>query len=328
MIRSQYFSTDSPPVLELPEHRWLETIREHTGVLWVDIFDEPADRCRAIFKDIFGFHPLVIEDALLDSHSPKINEWDGYLYVVMHTPTPDTPDEPSLKTEEIDIFLGKGYIITYHKASVDCITKLWQMNFQDQRIAQKGPGYLLYRLGDQLVDLYLHIVDRIDQDIDNFEDVIFANPQNVVLEDIFTRKSDLLHLRKMLSYQREVYNKLARDEYKEVDPSIRIYFRDIYDNFVRIHDLAESLREMLSGTLDIYLSMINNQMNQIMKILTVFTALFMPLSFLTGFFGMNFFAAQAGLALWTGGAAFTVLLLVMGLLPVSMLLWMRRRKWF
>jgi magnesium transporter len=328
MIRSQYFSPDSRVVSTLAPDLWKDLIAEPAGVLWVDIFDEPADRSRDLFGEVFGFHRLVIDDALQDTHSPKINEWDGYLYVVIHAPFVDSGAQAGVTTKEFDIFLGKNYILTYHKKQVACISHLWESISQDHRVLQKGPSYILYRLGDQLVNDFLEIIDQIDQQIDGFEEVIFSNPQQLVLEEIFTHKSDLFHLRRILSYQREVYNKLARDDYVEINSANRVYFRDVYDHFVRIHDIAEGLREMISATLEIYLSMINNQMNQIMKTLTLFTALFMPLTFLTGFFGMNFFAPQAGLEIWSGREVFGLLMITLLLVPAAMFLWMRRKQWF
>ncbi len=132
---------------------------------------------------------------------------------------------------------------------------------------------------------------------------------------------------RILLPQREVMNKLARDEYRVVDPRDRIFFRDIYDHLVRLHDLNESLRDLASGALDSYLSVVNNRMNDIMKTLTIITTLFMPITFLTGFFGMNFFEPVANLVGWTAREVFSVTLAIMLLFPVGMFLWMRRRTW-
>ncbi len=134
-------------------------------------------------------------------------------------------------------------------------------------------------------------------------------------------------MRRILLPQREVLNKLARDDYNVIDPKDRIFFRDIYDHLVRLHDLNESLRDLVSGALDSYLSVINNRMNEVMKTLTLITTLFMPLTFITGFFGMNFFEPVAGLIGWTSRDAFYTTLLITALLPIGMYIWMRRRTW-
>jgi magnesium transporter len=134
-------------------------------------------------------------------------------------------------------------------------------------------------------------------------------------------------MRRILLPQREVMNKLARDDYKVIDPRDRIFFRDIYDHLVRLHDLNESLRDLVGGAQDTYLSVVNNRMNEVMKTLTIITTLFMPLAFVTGFFGMNFFEPLGLMKSWTSSGVFYVTLAITLLLPIGMYIWMRRRTW-
>jgi magnesium transporter len=163
--------------------------------------------------------------------------------------------------------------------------------------------------------------------VDQIEDQVFDRPRREILEQIFALKRILLTMRRILLPQREVLNKLARDDYRVIDPRDRVFFRDIYDHLVRLHDLNESLRDLVSGALDTYLSVTNNRMNEIMKVLTVITTFFMPITFITGFFGMNFFEPVAHLIGWTGEQVFTAALAVMVGLPFFMYLWMRGRTW-
>jgi magnesium transporter len=172
------------------------------------------------------------------------------------------------------------------------------------------------------------VVEEIDEAIDQTEDEVFDRPTPETLEHIFMLKRAALHLRRIIGPQREVLNKLARDDYRVIDSRARIYFRDVYDHLVRLHDITESIRDLVSGALDTYLSVINNRMNEIMKTLTIFTAMFMPLSFIGGFFGMNFFAPVAPLVKWTGIPAFVFTLVITILTPVAMYLWIRRRGWW
>jgi magnesium transporter len=144
---------------------------------------------------------------------------------------------------------------------------------------------------------------------------------------IFSAKRAVLHLRRIIGPQREVMNKLARDDYRVIDSKARVYFRDVYDHLVRLHDITESIRDLVGGTLDSYLSVINNRMNEIMKTLTLITTLFMPLSFITSFFGMNFFVPSAPLTSWVTKQVFMVALLFLVLMPVGMFFWIRRRGW-
>ena len=153
-------------------------------------------------------------------------------------------------------------------------------------------------------------------------------PSNEIVQRIFTLKRATLHLRRVLSPLREVLNKLARDDYAVIDAKDRVYFRDVYDHLVRLHDISESLRDLVGGVLDTYLSVINNRMNEIMKTLTIITTLFMPIAFVTGFFGMNFFQPVAnGLIPWTDNPAFILMMIIVIGTPLGMFIWMRKRKW-
>jgi magnesium transporter len=172
------------------------------------------------------------------------------------------------------------------------------------------------------------VVDDMDEEIEWVEDQVFDKPTPDIVQRLFGLKRATLQLRRTLSPLREVLNKLARDDFKVVDAADRIYFRDIYDHLVRLHDISESLRDLVGGALDTYLSVINNRMNDIMKTLTVITTLFMPISFLASFFGMNFFQPiSPSLAKWTGLFPFIISMGIMLLLPAGMLLWLRRRGW-
>ena len=164
----------------------------------------------------------------------------------------------------------------------------------------KRAGHLLYWLADELVADYMPVVEAVDEAIDQIEDQVFDNPEPSLLEQIFALKRALLHLRRIIAPQREVLNKLARGDYAVIDAEDRVFFRDVYDHLVRLYDIAESLRDLVGSALDTYLSVVNNRMNEVMKTLTVITTLFMPISFLVGFFGMNFFQVTIPLAAWTG----------------------------
>jgi magnesium transporter len=174
---------------------------------------------------------------------------------------------------------------------------------------------------------YMPAVEKIDDAIDQLEDQVFGRPSPRTLEKLFALKRVLLAMRRIIIPQREVMNKLARDEYKVIDPKDRVFFRDIYDHLVRLHDLNESLRDLVSGAVDTYLSVINNRMNEIMKTLTVITVLFMPLTFLTGYFGMNFFEPLGNLRAWTTNPVFYLTLATIILMPIGMYVWFRRRTW-
>jgi magnesium transporter len=299
-------------------------LRDAAGLLWVDLVGEPPDVCEPILRETFGFHPLAIEDALEESHVPKIDDWGQYLYLVLHAVVLNDGD---VDTVELDLFLGKNYVVTHQTRPLAAVDRVWTACQRDARQLERGAGRLLYSLADELVADYMPVIEGIDEAIDQIEDQIFDNPHPRMLENIFSLKRALLKLRRIITPQREVLNKLARGDYGVIAAQDRVFFRDVYDHFFRLYDVSESLRDLLGGALETYLSVVNNRMNDVMKTLTVITTLFMPLSFVVGFFGMNFFQPAISLNAWTGQGAFALTLAGMVLTPAVMYIWMRRRGW-
>jgi magnesium transporter len=275
----------------------------------------------------FGFHPLAVDDALQESHVPRVDDWDTYLYIVLHAVTLDGADQLALDTLELDVFLGSNYLVTHRTRHMAAVDRLWTACQRDERHLKEGGAHLLYALADELVADYMPVVEGLDEAIDQVEDQIFSTATPSLLEQIFALKRALVHLRRIIAPQREVLNKLARGDYATISAKDRVFFRDVYDHLVRLHDITESLRELVSSALDTYLSVVSNRMNDVMKTLTLITTLFMPMSFLAGFFGMNFFQAAAPFEAWTGRVAFGLMIAAMILLPLGMFLWIRRRAW-
>lgn len=327
MIRSLYSDQDGTLQTNLDTVDFQAVLQNEAGLLWVDFEATPPAEDEPILREVFGFHPLAIEDALQENHVPKLDDWVNYLYIVLHAVTFDKGKDDYLETQELDIFVGRNYMVTHHDQPIRAIDAVLANVQRDQRHLRNGADHLLYRLVDTVVDHYMPVVEALDDEIDHKEDEIFSNPTTGTLEEIFALKRAVLDLRRILAPQREVVNKLARDDFAVIDARDRIYFRDIYDHLVRLYDITESVRDLLSGTLDTYLSVINNRMNDIMRTLTVITTLFMPISFVTGFFGMNFFASDHPLTRWVQQPVFFLVLALMLLTPLGMFLWMRRRGW-
>lgn len=297
------------------------------GVLWVDLIETSYEESEQILLDLFGFHPLAVSDALDEVHVPRVDDWGDYLYLVLHNIRFDSQKEEPLKTDELDVFLGKHFLVTYQNVGIPIIDRVRGMLERDARFLQLGADHLFYKIADDMIAETLPVVDLMDDEIDTLEDRMFQSTNQELLERIFTLKRSLLHLRRILMPQRELFNKLARGDDHVIDPQERVFFRDIYDHLVRLYDISESLRDLISGVLETYLSVINNRMNDVMKTLTIITTLFMPISFLTGFFGMNFFAAEPPFSVWTTRPVFFLVICVFVLLPIGMYIWMRSRKW-
>jgi magnesium transporter len=327
MIRSLCFVPGEELRTNIPVKELSTILKNPNALLWLDFEAEPDPSAESILTGIFRFHPLAVDDALKQTHTPKVDDWGTYLYIVLNSMSLNRDRGINTVVNELDVFLGKNFVVTHHDDPIVSITRAWEMLPQDARYTSHGPDHLLYKIIDDVVAGYWPMVEFIDNEIDMIEDRVFTNPVPGMLEDMFALKRTLVAMRRVIMPQREVLNRLARDDFEVVDEKDRIFFRDIYDHLVRLHDLNESLRDLLSGAMEAYLSVINNRMNEVMKVLTIITTLFMPISFITGFFGMNFFGPVANLSNWTGMAAFIAMLLVVSGLPISMFIWMHKRKW-
>jgi magnesium transporter len=327
MLRALYFNGIEDLLTEISPDGYAVALQNKSGILWVDFGGEEPKDAEGILLHTFGFHPLAVDDALQETHVPKVDDWEQYIYIVMHAISFASGEE-DIEGIELDIFLGENYIVTHHDLPIQALDRVWDACTKDVRHFKRGADHVLYKLTDDLIVDYMQVVETLDEEIEIVENQVLGNPSAEIVQRIFTLKRATLHLRRVLSPLREVLNKLARDDYAVIDAKDRIYFRDIYDHLVRLHDISESLRDLVGGVLDTYLSVINNRMNEIMKTLTIITTLFMPISFLTGFFGMNFFQPiSKDLINWTNNPAFILMLVIILGTPLGMFLWMRRRKW-
>ncbi len=327
MLRAIYYKGNGDIITEVSPKDYASALQDTAGVLWVDFGGEEPEPSEDILIHTFGFHPLAVDDALHETHVPKVDDWEQYIYVAMHAIS-FTAGDDDINAIELDIFLGDHYIVTHHDEPIPALDRVWDQCTHDVRYFKRGADHVLYELTDQLVVDYMQVVESLDEEIELVENVVMGRPGADVVQRIFTLKRATLHLRRVLSPMREVLNKLARDGYPVIDAKDRVYFRDVYDHLVRLHDISESLRDLVGGVLDTYLSVINNRMNEIMKTLTLITTLFMPISFVASFFGMNYFQpVSKQLIPWTSNPAFIITMLIIIAAPMSMFLWMRRRQW-
>ncbi len=327
MIRVMRRTGSARTALSLTLSELPEALKDRGSVTWVDFAAEPDASAQEVLAGTFGFHPLAIDDAIRESHVPKVDDWGEYLYIVLHEIAMESSDGERLRTRELDIFLGPNYLVTHHEEPLSSLERAWEASLRDERVTASGAARLLYRLVDELVDGHMPAVDALDDELEAVEEKALGSPARPVLEKVLALKRSLLGLRRVIAPQRETLGKLSREGFSTIRPEDRVYFRDIYDHLVRLADIAENLRDQAGGVLEIYLSVVNNRMNEIMKTFTLITTLFMPISFLTGFFGMNFFSPTGLLPGWTGVAVFVGVGAAFVLVPVGMFLWLRRRRW-
>jgi magnesium transporter len=330
-IRVVYRSGAGDVNADWPVDRIAEAIADTQGTLWVDIEDRESNTARVepLLRDVFGFHALAIEDALKECHVPRVDNWDRYLYMVFHSVSFDASDM-ELRLHELDLFLGQNYLVSYHSEPLPVTDQLRRNLERDQgQSLERGADHVLYLLLDLLVADYLPVIEHLDDAIDNAQDEVFGTPSTRTLHRIFQVKRAALRLHRTLIPEREVLNRLARDTYSQIDAQDRVYFRDVYDHTVRLHDISETLRDLISGALDTYLSAISNRTNEIMKTLTLVTVMFLPMTFLAGFFGMNYFGATLAFqSELPHTLLFWITCFVMFVTPFCMAYWARMRKWY
>jgi magnesium transporter len=265
-----------------------ELLQDQSNVIWVDM-EAPTEKDEQVLLDVFHFHPLTVEDCRENRHYPKVEEFPGYIYFIVHGVRAETsPDR--FNTIELDGFLGGTYVITYHHDTFRSITNVKQLLRTSPIACQRGPAFLLHQILDQVVDYYSPVLDDFDERIDKLEDDIFTlkRPNNLILEEIMTLKRSVLRLRRISTKQMDIMLRMSRGEFHLIPDEMRPFYRDIYDHIVRVTDLAESYRDLIGGSLDAYLSVVSNRLNEIMKVLTIFSAIMLPLTFIAGVYGMNF----------------------------------------
>jgi magnesium transporter len=221
---------------------------------------------------------------------PKIDDYGSYLYLVIHA-VYDGEQAVDLVSDELDIFLGSNFLITVHKRPMQSVERLWQEDFHQQDGLAKGPALLLYTLLDLQAGQIVRQLERFEAELERLGDVIFQRNRiadEELLGQILTAQSSTLRLHRVLSPQRDLMKRLSHADYKVIPTQTRVYFSDITDHLIRMVGMVEDMLELSRSTVDIYLALSNNRMNEIIKVLTIIATIFMPLSFLAGVYGMNF----------------------------------------
>ncbi|UCD57174.1 MAG: magnesium/cobalt transporter CorA [Candidatus Hydrogenedentota bacterium] len=296
-------------------------VRQRDGVLWVDLdMNTPSDV--AMLKDVWSFHPLAIEDATAEILSPKVDIYGDYLFMVVHAPNFAQKEE--VGTYQIDLFVGKNYIVTTHKQPVPVLTLMEERLKKYPEISMgRGSEFLLHGIIDAIVDSYQSLLEFLDQTVSILEDEIFADPSQDYMGAIFDLKKDVIYLLRVLRPQRDIINKLSRGEFPFLSGQSLMYFRDVYDHINRVCENLEGFRDVTAGVQDAYLMAVSNRMNQIVKTLTIIATIMMPLTLITGIYGMNFNnMPELG---WRFGY-FVVMGGMLGL-TLLMLWYFKRRRW-
>jgi magnesium transporter len=290
--------------------------------VWIDS-DTENEGLQALLRDVLRIHPLAIEDILSERLTPKLEDYGDYLYLVMHAVLPDKEQAESVGTVEIDVVIGKNWVFTHHTVPVRSVSALDAELQRNPRTLQRGPAFVAHGVIDRMTDYYLPVVDRYEEEIDEVEKAIVERPDPKILERLFGMKRSLQRLRRLSAYQRDLLQRLSRGESDLIPERARPFFRDVYDHFVRIADLADSYRELVTSALDMYMSVVANRTNDVMKVLALISTIMLPLTFIAGVYGMNF--EHMPELKWLYGYPFALGLM----LVVSLVMgwWFKRRRW-
>lgn len=308
--------------IEKAEFRPELLAREPGATHWIDL-EDPSIGEAAILEDPFHFHPLAIEDCLSEVHHPKVDDYEEYLFIILHGVRFDAPTDQFI-TRELDIFLGRNYLVTHHKGPMRSVSAARELCGRNLQAAMpKGVDFLIHQVLDQMFEHYFPSLDAVEDKIQLVQVEVFENPTRETLDRIFVLKRDAMHLRRICTPQREILLRLSRGEFRVISPKAAIYFRDIYDNLYRIVDASFAYQDMVQGALDAYLTAVSNRLNETMKRLTVIGAVFAALTVITGIYGMNFehmpeLRWRFGyLGVWVAMAAVTT----------GLLYWFKKKEW-
>lgn len=310
------------------------TVDEHTpaGVaalladpevtFWVDLCGHsPAHD--TLLGDVFKIHPLVREDMFRDAPQPKVEDFDDYLYIVVHGLDRNAEQPDNLETIELDLVLGPRFIITHHPTTLRSTDMVTSDIKRSSKLFARGPAFVAHAIVDHLSDHYKPLMERFDEQIEELEDRVLKGAEPKVVAEIFEVKRSVSKIRRVAAHQRDVVQRLARGEFERIDEAALPFYRDIADNFVRVTDLADSYRELLSSVLDMYMSVQGQKLNEIIKVLTLMSTLMLPMTFVAGVYGMNFdFMPETH---WKYGYLLAILFMVA--IAGGLVVWFKLRKW-
>jgi magnesium transporter len=290
--------------------------------LWVDIEDPTQEAIEPLLETRFGFHELAAEDSLSPNTLPKYDAFPDYDFFVFRNADIDLRAHGS-RTHKLASFLGAHFLFTIHRERIDAIEYVWSRLPADKRLMSNGPDFMLYSIVDDMVDANFPLLEQIEECVDDLQESIFENARPGHLDELLHLKRDINVMRRISLPQRELMNQISRGDAKFVKRDHLIYFRDVYDHMFRISETIDLERDMMSGTMEAYLSVVANRTNEIMKVLTVFSAIMLPLTLIAGIYGMNFeYLPELH---WHHGYFYAL-----GLMAVTaslMLVWFGRKGW-
>ena len=320
MIAIYVYQDGITRAVEALDPSWL---RPETALpVWVDLNDPSPDEAK-VLTEVFHFHELAVEDALAEIHHPKVEAYPSYLYVILHG-IDFRAREHRFRTQDVDFFLGPQYLVTLRKHASRSVSKVQDVCARDSRLLGEGPAGLMHRIIDTMVDNYRPETDKLQDRLDSLEHDVFSQPKPELVRKILDFKRDVASLRRVVLPQRDVVGRLARREFPQISEQLSYRYRDVHDHLVRLADEASFFQDRVTSLLEAHLSTVSNQLNGVMKVLTVIATIFMPLTVVTGMWGMNVKLPEL-----PGGARiqFWWVFVLMLAISLAMLAMFRKNKW-
>jgi len=308
----------------LPRPMLEEVLRSGRGPLWVDI-DSTRDEEFTLLSELFGFHPLAVEDTRSPDCRIKIEEYEGYLFIVVRGIrfAVETPEPYDIDTRNLYLFLGPQYLVSVHAGPSRSTETVAERLEVAPELLGRGLDHLTHLILDTLVDFYFPLLDQIDDFVDELEDRIFAGDDGELMQSIFDLKRTLLSLRRHLAPMREVAGTLANRPSPYLRPEVQVYFRDVYDHVVRQLESVETFRELVTGALELNLSVVSNRTNEVIKVLSIIATVVLPPTLVASVYGMNFE--------WMPGLhhprGFWLAMAMMGVISAAFLVYLWRKHW-
>ncbi|BCR03817.1 magnesium and cobalt transport protein CorA [Desulfuromonas versatilis] len=298
-------------------------LRQTDSVSWVNVDGLHEVNVIETLGGCYGLHPLVMEDILSTEQRPKVEAYEDYLFIVMRMLHFDA-DKNEIKSEQVSLILGPTYVISFQEREGDVFDGVRErIRSGRKRIRASGPDYLAYALLDAVVDSYFHILEKIGDQVELLENELVTDPTPATLQKIHEFKREMILLRKSIWPLREVLSSLHREESALIREATGVFLRDVYDHTIQVVDTVETLRDIIGGQLDLYLSSISNRMNEVMKVLTIMATIFIPLTFVAGIYGMNFEFMPELKWKWS----YPVFWLVICLMGGAMVVFFKKKKW-
>lgn len=285
MLRAYLYNPDGRIECQVASERFAEALKNPDALLWVDI-EEPEDEDVELLLDVFGLHPLTVEDCIMPNHRPKLEEFDHYIFVVLQGLKRN--DRGRLTLTELDICLGKNFLITMRSEPMKSVDEDCVRVEKKSPIIKRGADFLFYSLVDSLIDGYFPVIDDVQAKVDELETRMLADSTKRTLAELLAIYNELMMLRRTLVPHREIITRLNRGDSPFITSSNVIYFRDIYDHLLRMNDAVDGCREVTTMALEAYATIVSNRLNEIMKSMTAMATLAVPLILITGIYGMNF----------------------------------------